>query len=262
MLNYILWNPSPNAITIGSFSVQWYGLCWGTAILLCYFLAQWFCKREGKDPEKMADLMIYVFSAALIGARLAQAIFYEPELYLQNPVEIFKVWKGGLASHGGVVGVFVGMWIFSKKFPDYGYLWLMERTAITAMIAGILIRFGNLMNSEIVGKVTDVSWAFIFERVDELPRHPTVLYEAIAYLLIFIFQLLLYRKIKNLLPGIYLSVFLTVVFSTRLLLEFTKQPESSGVFGLSNTQTLSLPLIAAGLIMFALTFSGKLKNVK
>ncbi|MBX2902224.1 MAG: prolipoprotein diacylglyceryl transferase [Chitinophagales bacterium] len=262
MLNYIVWNPSPDAISIGTFAVKWYGLSWGTAILLCFALAQWFCKREGKDPEKMADLMIYVFSAALVGARLAQAIFYEPERYLQNPIEIFMVWRGGLASHGGVAGVFAGMWIFSKRYPEYGYLWLMERTAIASIIAGVLIRLGNLMNSELVGRATDVSWAFIFVQVDAIPRHPTVLYESIAYALILLLQLLLYRRIENKMPGIYLSVFLTVIFSTRLLLEFTKEPEASGILGLSSTQTLSLPLIALGLVMFGLTFSGKLKNTR
>lgn len=260
MLNYIVWNPSPDAIAIGSFSVKWYGLCWGSAILLCYLLAQWFCKKEGKDPEKMADLMIYVFSAALIGARLAQAIFYQPERYLQHPLEIFMVWKGGLASHGGVVGVFVGMWIFSKRYPEYGYWWLMERTAIAAIIAGVLIRLGNLMNSELIGKPTDVPWAFIFTQIDNTPRHPTVLYESLAYLLILIIQLIVYNKVKNKLPGIYLSIFFTVVFTTRLLLEFTKEPEAMGILGLSSTQTLSLPLIIAGLVLFYFTLSKKFKQ--
>lgn len=235
-------------------------MCWGSAILLCYFLAQWFCRRENKNPDRMADLMIYVFSAALIGARLAQAVFYQPEKFLENPLDIFKVWEGGLASHGGVVGVFIGMWIFSKRFPEYGYLWLMERTAIASIIAGVLIRIGNLMNSELIGKATDISWAFVFVQVDEIPRHPTVLYESIAYFLIFVFQLFLYRKLKNSLPGIYLSVFFTLIFSTRILLEFTKEPEATGIAGLSNTQTLSLPLIVVGLLMFVLTFSRKLKN--
>lgn len=262
MLNYVVWNPSPDAITIGSLAVKWYGLCWGGSILLCYVLAQWFCKKEGKDPDKMADLMIYVFSGALIGARLAQVIFYQPERYLQQPLEILMVWKGGLASHGGVVGVFVGMWIFSKRYPEYGYWWLMDRTAIAAIVAGILIRLGNLMNSELIGKPTDVPWAFIFTQIDHVTRHPTVLYESLAYFLIFIIQMLIYVKIKNNLPGIYLSIFFTVVFTTRLLLEFTKEPEAAGFWGLSSTQTLSLPMIVAGIVLLYFTITKKFNQSK
>jgi prolipoprotein diacylglyceryl transferase len=260
MLLAIVWNPSPDAITIGTFSVKWYGLCWGVAILLSYFLAQWFCKLESKDPEKMADLMIYVFTAALIGARLAQAVFYQPMHYWQHPIEIIKVWKGGLASHGGAIGAFIGMWIFSKRYPDYGYLWLMERAAITSLIACALIRFGNLMNSELIGQPTGVPWAFVFQQVDNVPRHPTVLYESIAYLGTLLIQLIIYKRVGNRLPGIYLSIFLTWVFSIRLLLEFTKEPEGSGIWGLSNTQTLSLPFIIAGIIFSYFTFRKTFKQ--
>jgi prolipoprotein diacylglyceryltransferase len=136
----------------------------------------------------------------------------------------------------------------------------MERTAIAAIIAGVLIRLGNLMNSELIGKPTDVPWAFIFTQIDNTPRHPTVLYESLAYLLILIIQLIVYSKVKNKLPGIYLSIFFTVVFTTRLLLEFTKVPEAMGILGLSSTQTLSLPLIIAGLVLFYFTLSKKFKQ--
>ncbi len=261
MLEYIVWNPNPDAISVGSFSVKWYGLSWTASIFGTFFLAQWFCKREGKDPEKMIDLIIYVFTGALIGARLAQALFYQPDYFLAHPVELLKPWKGGLASHGGVAGAFVSLWIFQRRNPEFSYLWIMERTAIASIIAGVFIRLGNLMNSELIGKPAVVSWAFIFQQVDNIPRHPSVLYEAIAYSIIFLVQMALYLKLGSRLPGIFLSIFFTVIFGVRFVIEFTKVPDASGLWGLSSTQMLHLPLIFTGLVLAYFTFAGKLKKI-
>jgi phosphatidylglycerol:prolipoprotein diacylglycerol transferase len=260
MLEYIIWNPNPDAVSFGSFAIKWYGLSWTASIFGTFLMAYWFCKQEGKDAEKMTDLIIYVFIGALIGARLVHALVYQPEYYFANPLEILKPWKGGLASHGGIVGAFVALWFFKKQNPAFSYLWIMDRTAIASIIAGIFIRLGNLMNSELIGKVTDVSWAFIFIQVDESPRHPSVLYEAVFYTLVFVAMVLLYLRLRNNLPGIYLSIFLIVIFTARLLIEFTKVPDGEGFLGLSSTQTLHIPLILSGFVLLYFSLTGKLKK--
>jgi len=260
MLEYIVWNPNPDAISVGSFAIKWYGLSWTASIFGTFLLAYWFCKQEGKDAEKMTDLIIYVFVGALIGARIVHAAVYQPDYYLAHPLEILKPWKGGLASHGGIIGAFLSLWFFKKLNPTFSYLWIIDRTAIASIIAGIFIRMGNLMNSELVGKATDVSWAFVFIQVDTVPRHPSVLYEAIVYAIIFVSMVLLYLKLRNRMPGIYLSIFLIVIFTARLLIEFTKVPDGAGLFGLSSTQTLHFPFIVSGIILLYFSFTGKLKK--
>lgn len=272
-LLYINWNPGPDIpITrIGNFSIKWYGLLWGTSLMWCFFCMQYIFKKLHRNDEKIALAVQYVFIGGLIGARLAHIVFYNLDYYMLHPVELIAVWKGGLASHGGVVGGLLGLYIFCRRNKEYSFFWALDMGIICIMLLASLIRIGNLMNSELYGKVSTVPWAFIFERPDglpwdsvfsgpyNLPRHPVVLYESFAYFIIQVLMLLLFSKYKDTKPGLYLTVFLSGTFTVRFLLEFLKEPDGSLIFGLiSKTQALDIPFILAGLFLMYFVLRNKL----
>lgn len=259
MFLFIQWNPDPTAFTAGFLRIQWYGIMWGIGLLSTFFIGTYIFRTLKRDDEKLTILIQYMFVAGLIGARLAQVIFYEFDYFVANPQKIIAVWEGGLASHGGVVGAIIGIVIFCKRHKDYSLFWTIDHAAITVMLLAALIRFGNLMNSEIPGKATNVPWAFIFTRVDNVPRHPVVLYESIAYLLIQIFMLRLFIQYKDSQPGIYTIAFLLLVFTTRFLLEFYKEPEGKLFAGIiSKTQLLNIPFIFCGIVLLLFFINHKL----
>ena len=177
---------------------------------------------------------------------------------MAHPWEIFAVWKGGLASHGGVVGGLIGLYIFCKRNKEFDFFWTLDHGIIVVMILASLVRFGNLLNSELIGKQTDVAWAFIFKQVDNVPRHPVVLYESVAYLFIQLLMLYLFNKYRDAKPGIYTTVFLLLVFSVRFMLEFFKEPDGNMIGVISKTQLLNLPFILAGVILLYFVGTGKL----
>ncbi|MFW5657125.1 MAG: prolipoprotein diacylglyceryl transferase [Bacteroidota bacterium] len=253
ILSAITWNVDPEIVNIGPFSIRWYGLLFATGFYLGYLIMLKIFKRE-KLPESLLDkLTWYMVLATVIGARLGHCLFYEPEYYLSNPVEILKVWKGGLASHGGAIGILIALWIFSKKTKKK-YLWILDRIVIPTALVGFLIRMGNLMNSEIYGYQTDLPWGFIFERSGEIvPKHPTQIYEALAYLLFFILLYKIYfRKPKgDVQPGLIFSLFLILVFTARFFIEFVKevQVESEVGMTLKLGQWLSIPFVLGGMAL-------------
>jgi prolipoprotein diacylglyceryl transferase len=188
----------------------------------------------------------------VIGARLGHCLFYEPAYYLRRPLEILMIWRGGLASHGGAVGIFLALYGYSRRRPDQPYLWLLDRMAIPTALGGSFIRLGNLFNSEILGISTDVPWAFVFARIDDLPRHPAQLYESLAYLLIFGVLFAVYRKRGSHTPrGLLLGLFLVLVFGARFVIECVKVRQAA--FGealpLSMGQLLSIPAILVGVVL-------------
>ncbi len=261
---YIPWNPNPDFITVGTFSIKWYGVCWGLALLSVFFIGRYVFQKLNRNEEKLTIGIQYVFVCGVIGARLAHILFYQLDYFVAHPEDILAVWKGGLASHGGVAGAFLGMYLFCLRNKDFSFFWVIDHGVIFSLTLASLIRLGNLMNSEIVGKPADVPWAFIFlnsnEITDTLPRHPVVLYESLAYLLLQSFMIFIFNRVKESKPGIYLSVFLTVVFAVRLILEFFKEPEGSIFFNtLSKTQMLNLPFIVAGIILSYFVWKGKLR---
>lgn len=216
-------------------------------------MAKFFTKE--KIPHGLLDVLLtYMFLGTVIGARLGHCLFYEPAYYLKHPLEVLKVWEGGLASHGGAIGILIFMYIFSKRHK-LSYLWLIDRIVITVAQGGFFIRLGNLMNSEIIGKTTDMPWAFIFKSTDEHPRHPTQIYEALCYLLIFIFLIYYYYR-KNCKPkeGIIFGIFLIALFSVRFLIEFLKEVQVGfeNKLPLDLGQLLSIPFIIAGIIIIIL----------
>ena len=232
---------------------------WGISLMACFFLGSYVFKKSNKDEEKVTLIVQYIFIFGLIGSRLAHVFFYQPEYYMANPMEIFAVWKGGLASHGGVVGGLIGLYIFCKRNKEFDFFWTLDHGIIVVMVLASLVRFGNLLNSELVGKPTDVAWAFIFKQVDNVPRHPVVLYESIAYLFIQLLMLYLFNKYRESKPGIYTVVFLLLVFSVRFMLEFLKEPDGNLILNtISKTQLLNLPFILSGLILLYFVASGKL----
>lgn len=246
------WDVSPEIFQIGPISIRWYGLLFATAFFLGFIYMRYIFEREKKSVADLDSLLIYMMISTIVGARLGHCLFYDPGYYLSNPLEIIKVWRGGLASHGGAIGIFTGLYLYSKKHQDQPYLWLLDRVAVPVPLAGFLIRLGNLFNSEILGVPTDKPWAIVFARIDNLPRHPAQLYESLSYLAIFVFLNLTYRKFGDRTPpGLLVGLFLVLVFAARFFIEFVKVRQA--VFGefmpLSMGQLLSIPAIIAGIVL-------------
>ncbi len=263
---YVKWDVSPEIFRILGLPVRWYGILFLSGFLLGIWLFSKFYKREGLPSVLLDPILWATLLFALIGARLGHVLFYQPEEYLANPIEILKVWHGGLASHGGAIGVlFAVRWYVKKYGKKYGfdYIWILDRLAVAIPFAGALIRIGNLMNSEIYGYETTLPWGFIFVRNGEtMPHHPTQLYEASAYLLLGIMMLIFYYKLSNkqwIYKGFMFGLFLFCLFGARFLIEFVKEPQVEGEIGklLNNGQLLSIPFIIAGIIFMVWSFIKK-----
>jgi len=250
-LEHFVWNVDPIAFSFGSIRVFWYGIFFATAILSGLQYMKWVYKKEGKDVDELENMFIYIVIGIVVGARLGHCFFYNPAFYLAHPMKIFAVWEGGLASHGGGLGVIIALWLFTKKYK-LNFLWLIDRIAIPTALFGFFVRMGNLMNSEIIGKPTEVSWAIVFSRIDSLPRHPTQLYEAFSYLVIFFVLTYIYTKKKTLLNnGFLFGLFLVLIFSTRFMIEFVKvkQAAYSSEISLTTGQDLSIPFLLIGVFL-------------
>ena len=200
LLNYIVWDPDPILAHLGPMTIRYYSTCWMIGLLLGYLLMSKLYKQQGLSDEKFSPLFLYIFLGVLIGGRLGHCIFYQPEYFLTQWDHFIEMlipihhmpdgsWKftgyEGLASHGGVFGMFVGIWLYCRNMKVSGWV-VLDNMGICSGITATFIRLGNLMNSEIIGKVTDVPWAFIFVREDQYPRHPGQLYEALAYFCFFL----------------------------------------------------------------------------
>lgn len=249
LFSYIYWDVDPTLFTAGPFTVRWYGLLFALGFFVGFLIMRSVYRREGKPEEDLDPLLLYMLAGTIVGARLGHVFFYHPEFYLSHPVEILRIWKGGLASHGGALGILTALYLYSRRHLDQPYLWLLDRMAIPVALAGSLIRLGNVFNSEILGKAADVPWAFIFARIDQVPRHPVQLYESLAYLLIFAGLLLIYkRKGPRVSTGLLSGLFLVAVFAARFFLEFFKVRQASfgGELPLSMGQLLSVPLVFVG----------------
>ena len=264
-LSYILWNPDLVAFHIGSFSLRWYSLCWLLGLLAAYLIVRRLYKEQKIRPELFDPLFIYCFVGILIGSRLGHCLFYEPGYFLSSFKHMVEMilpirfladgsWRftgyEGLASHGGTIGLIIALWLYVRRTKVN--LWrVLDNVAIATPSTACLIRLGNLMNSEIIGKVTDVPWAFVFERVDMLPRHPGQLYEAVAYAVFFFIGWYFYRKRPERVgTGFFFGLCITLIFTARFFIEFTKdiQEAFEASMALNMGQLLSLPFIALGLV--------------
>lgn len=241
---------SPTLTSIGPIQPRWYGLMWVCAFASGYFLGLRMYKDAGKTIEDLDRLLIYVLVGTVIGARLGHVFFYEAEFYLRNPILIPQVWTGGLASHGAAIGIIVAMYLYAKKTSWASFLWVADRVVPGVAIGGMFIRIGNFFNSEIVGVPTDVPWAVIFTRVDMLPRHPSMLYEAILCFIVLIVLWTIYKKYDRKPPeGSLFATFLILLFGGRFFLEFAKQTLADFLEGalLDMGQLLSIPLVLIGI---------------
>lgn len=263
-LLYILWNPNLEIFRIGNFAIRWYSTCWLIGLALAYFIVKWLYKDQKVKDAYFDPLFMYCFLGILIGARLGHCLFYQPEYFLSSWTHVVEMflpihqmadgsWKftgyEGLASHGGTIGLMVALYLYYSKTGMN--LWhVLDDIAIATPITACFIRLGNLMNSEIIGTPTNVPWAFIFERVDMTPRHPGQLYEAIAYFFFFFVMLHFYKRTsKKVGTGFYFGLCLTLIFTFRFFIEYTKDIqvdfESGMIFNMG--QLLSIPFIILGI---------------
>ena len=258
----INWNVDPEIISLGFFSLRWYSLLFISGFILGWFIFKWFFKREGIS-EKLLDPLLYtLLIGTIIGARLGHCLFYQPDYYLtaEHFWEIFQPWKGGLASHGGTIALFIAMWWFAKHYGkkhDFDLIWILDHLCIAVCFAATFIRLGNLMNSEIYGHVTSLPWGFVFEgRGETEPKHPTQLYEALSYAILGVVLILLYKnRVKWLYRGSYIGMFFIVLFGMRFIIEFVKEDQVGFEAGmaLNMGQWLSIPfiLIGVGLLIYS-----------
>jgi len=259
----INWDVSPLIFEIGFLKLRWYGLFFALSFVIGYQIVEKVFKREGKPLKDLESLTMTMVLSTIIGARLGHCLFYSPEYYLANPLKILMVWEGGLASHGGTIGILIGLWLFTRKRKNFDYMWLLDRIAWPTALSASLIRMGNLFNSEILGRATDVSWAFVFQRIDQIPRHPAQLYESISYFVIFIIMTLMYlKKGGEIKPGRLLGVFLTLIFSARFFIEFIKENQVGfeQSMTLNMGQLLSIPFVLAGLYLLFFFERNKIKS--
>lgn len=260
-LLFIHWNPDPIAVDLGFFAVRWYSLCWCIGLASVYLLMHRIYREQKLSDAKFEPLFMYCFIGILAGARLGHCLFYEPGYFLSHPVEMFLPihhtadggWKftgyEGLASHGGTIGMMIALCIYSRR-QKINIMHVLDNIGIVTPICACCIRLGNLMNSEIIGRPTDVPWAFVFERIDALPRHPGQLYEAVCYACFFFVGWALYRKFpKKVGTGFFFGLCLFLIFTSRILIEYTKENQvdfESGMF-LNMGQLLSIPFVLLGL---------------
>lgn len=252
-LGAIVWNVDPTFFTVGPLSVRYYGLCWAVGILLGYWLLGYMGKREGV-PESVIDRMaLWSVVGVFIGARLGHCFVYEPAYYFSHPLEVFKVWEGGLASHGGIVGVLIGMCCVARR-EKLSMLWIMDHVTIPIALIATFIRIGNLMNSEIYGIETSLPWGMIFVRDgQDVPKHPTQIYEALSYFTVFLALLLVYFKWGDFKRkrGLQFSIAMVAMFTARILIEEIKNVQSPFEEGwtLNLGQIQSLPFLAVGIVL-------------
>lgn len=270
---FINWDVTPEIFNLGGISVRYYGLLFALAFIFGYKVEEKMFKSEGLPMPWLDKLWIYVAIATIIGARLGHCIFYDWAYYSTHPLEMilpvrftpeFKfTGYQGLASHGAAIGIIAGLWYYSKKISKKSIFWILDRAVIPIALAGFFIRMGNLMNSEIVGVVTERPWGFCFVNSGmenpELPRHPAQLYEAVCYLISFFILMHIYwRTDLKKRMGFIFGSFLILIFTARFIIEFVKEvqePWEAGMI-LDMGQILSIPFIVVG--VFMLWYSGRL----
>lgn len=262
ILNYIVWDPSIS-FKLGPLTLHWYSLCWLIGLALAYLIVQRLYKQQKVKDELFDPLFLYCFIGILAGARLGHCLFYQPDLFLsswKHFVEIFIPidflpqggWRfvgyRGLASHGGTIGLMLALWLYVRR-TKMNVWQVLDNIAIATPVTACFIRLGNLMNSEIIGKATDVPWAFIFQQVDSMPRHPGQLYEAITYALLFFIGWIIYRRRPERVgTGFFFGLCLTYIFTARFFIEYTKEVQEAfeASLPLDMGQLLSIPFIIIG----------------
>lgn len=262
----VIWNVDPVICRIGPLAIRYYSLLFVLGFPLGYWLFVKFYRREGVNTDLLEPLLYSLLLGTVVGARLGHCLFYQPDYYLTGAhwLEIFQPWKGGLASHGGAIGVILAVWWYSSKYGrknGFDMMWVLDRLVIAVCFAGCLIRLGNLFNSEIYGNETTLPWGFIFQRKGEVvPKHPTQIYEALSYLILgFILLWVYWRKSEKVFRGWLFGAFFIGCFGMRFLIEFIKMPQVDFEVGmkLNMGQLLSIPFILAGIISVIWSYRAK-----
>lgn len=259
MFSPVTWNIDPVFINLGPLSIRYYSLLFGGGLVLGYHIVKKMYSKEGRSIEDLDRLTLYIFIGTVLGARLGHCLFYEPDYYLSHPLEMILPFRWGadgfeftgyqgLASHGGILAVFIAIWIHCRQ-SGASFFNVLDKVSVAGALAGCFIRLGNFMNSEILGKATDGSWGVIFERVDNIPRHPAQLYEALAYFLIFLLLKYLYGTDMKKREGLIFGLFFTLLFIARFVIEFFKINQVAFEEGMSLNmgQWLSVPFIVGGI---------------
>ncbi len=259
----IVWNPELELCRLFGLPVRYYSLMWCIGLVAAYFLVRKFFKDRKISDDTFEPLFVYCFLGILIGARLGHCIFYQPDYYLSSfehiiemllpiaftPDGVKMVGYAGLASHGGTIGIFIAILMYCKKYK-VKLLEVVDMICVATPFTAGCIRIGNLMNSEMVGKATGTDWGFIFAALGEdFPRHPAQLYEAIAYFIIFIISILIYKKHKDMVgSGFYFGFCLATIFTFRFFVEFCKEVQVDFEEGmaLDMGQILSIPFMLIG----------------
>ena len=259
--SYINWDLDSEIVNIFGFSLKYYGLLFGGGLLLSSYILRGIYSRESLKESAHEALFIYGIIGIFVGARLGHCLFYDFEYYSENILEIFLPVKigesgaikftgySGLASHGGTIGLIISLFLYSRKY-EIKFLKILDLIAIVAPLGATFIRLANLTNSEMIGNPTTLPWAFIFKKIDNIPRHPAQLYEAISYFIIFIIMITIYKtkniKLGN---GFMFGLVLTLIFTMRILIEFVKinQVEFEDGMKLNMGQILSIPFILLGI---------------
>lgn len=263
MLEAIYWNADPVLFSLGPLSVRWYGLAFAVGFIIGYDIVARMFRHESAPERWLGILLAYTVIATVVGARLGHVFFYEWPYYSQHPGEIFKIWEGGLASHGGTIANIIALFIFSACVSKKPASWVFDKMVIPIALVGGLIRLGNLMNSEIYGAYTDLPWGFVFLRNGEtLPAHPTQIYEALCYFILFGLLMWMYWK-KNCQerPWLITGVFFIGIFLPRFVIEYVKNVQVSSEYemiaryGMNMGQVLSIPFVLIGifLVVWAMT---------
>ncbi len=259
----VSWHVNPEIFHIGQFGLRWYSLLFVSGFILGWYIFRWFFRREKIDEDLLEPLLYVLLIGTIVGARLGHCLFYQPDYYLgswKGFWEIFMPWKGGLASHGGTIMLFLCMWWFARKYGpkhDFDFVWILDHLAIAVAFAACFIRLGNLFNSEIYGDVTNLPWGFIFElRGETEPKHPTQLYEALSYLLLGVGLILLYKfRLDKVYRGTFIGIFFIVCFGMRFLIEFIKEPqvafEEDMVLNMGQLLSIPFVLLGVGFLVYA-----------
>lgn len=275
MTGFITWTANPVLFQLGFFAVRWYSLMFLIGFSIGYYIIYKMFKHEGARQEWIDKLLIYVAIATIVGSRLGHVFFYQWDYYSQHPLDIIKIWEGGLASHGGTIGIIIAILLYSKYVTKKSPIWTFDRLVVPVALVGALIRIGNLFNHEIYGHDTTLPWGFRFienlhnwmagaDPIFTAPCHPTQIYEALAYLALFAVLMVMYWKYNcQERKGLIFGVFLTWIFSARFFIEFIKnvQVEFEEGMALNMGQWLSMPFIITGVLLIVYALSHEREHI-
>ena len=256
-MDHFVWDFQKEIFKIGSYGPRWYGLMFAIGFMVGYGVTNKIFVKEGRSTADLSSLLTHIMIGTIAGARLGHILFYTPEVLINDPLQIFRLWEGGLASHGGTIGVLLAVWFYKRKHPDQSYIWLADTLSIGVAFTAGCIRIGNFFNSEILGRPSDLPWAIIFaETKDNIPRHPSMLYESLSYLTLAVVLYQLYRKKRGIPSGQLVGLMLTWIFTSRILIEFTKENQVpfENSMALNMGQLLSIPFVIIGVLLISQHF--------